>query len=63
MSNPNQAFFIGAKVGNQHPRAFTLLGVKAEIEKLFSICPKLLMNDGTQGNVWQGKEHHTCKQS
>ncbi len=33
-------FFFGAKV-EIGPKSFPL-GVKAEIEKLFSICPKLL---------------------
>jgi hypothetical protein len=32
------------------PRAFTL-GIKAEIEKIFSICPKLLMNAELYGLV------------
>jgi len=44
MFNPNQAFLLVPKVGNQPPRAFTL-GVEAEIEKMFSICPKLLINE------------------
>jgi hypothetical protein len=33
---------IGAKV-EISPKGF-ILGVKAEIEKIFSICPKLLIN-------------------
>jgi hypothetical protein len=42
MFNPNSSIPIGAKVGIG-PRAFTL-GVKAEIERIFSICaPKLLI--------------------
>jgi hypothetical protein len=32
------------------PRAFTL-GVKTEIEKIFSICPKLLINAELYGLV------------
>jgi hypothetical protein len=36
------SFPIGAKV-EASPKGFTL-GVKAEIEKIFSICPKLLIN-------------------
>jgi len=32
------------------PRAFTL-GIKAEIEKIFSICPKLLINAELYGIV------------
>jgi hypothetical protein len=38
MFNPNQAISIGAKV-EIGPKEFAL-GVKAEIEKIFSICPK-----------------------
>jgi hypothetical protein len=38
MFNPNPAFLNGAKV-EISPKSFTL-GVKAEIEKIFSICPK-----------------------
>jgi hypothetical protein len=41
MFNSNQAFLIGAKV-QISPKGFTL-GVKAEIEKIFSICSKLLI--------------------
>jgi hypothetical protein len=37
MFNPNPAFLNGAKV--EGSKSFTL-GVKAEIEKIFSICPK-----------------------
>jgi hypothetical protein len=38
---PKSSILIGAKVGNQPPMAFTLVGDKAEIEKkIFSICPK-----------------------
>jgi hypothetical protein len=42
MFNPNQAFLLVKKL-KLAPRALTL-GVKAEIEKSFSICPKLLIN-------------------
>jgi hypothetical protein len=42
MFNPNQAFLLVQKLKSA-PRAFTL-GAKAEIEKIFSICPKLLIN-------------------
>jgi hypothetical protein len=40
MFNPNQAFLLVQKLESA-PRAFTL-GAKAELEKLFSICPKLV---------------------
>jgi hypothetical protein len=40
---------IGAKVEISH-KGFTL-GVKAEIEKIFSIYPKLLINDEFYGLV------------
>jgi hypothetical protein len=42
MFNPNQAILLVQKL-KLAPRAFTL-GAKAEIEKIFSICPKLLIN-------------------
>jgi hypothetical protein len=42
MFNPNQAFLLVKKLKSA-PKCFTL-GVKAEIEKIFSICPKLLIN-------------------
>ncbi len=42
MFNPNQAFLLVQKLKST-PRAFTL-GVKAELEKIFSICPKLRIN-------------------
>ncbi len=42
MFNSNQAFPIGAKV-EIGLKGFTL-GVKAEIEKIFLISPKLLIN-------------------
>jgi hypothetical protein len=40
MFNPNQAFLSKVEIG---PKGFTL-GVKADIEKTFSICPKLVIN-------------------
>jgi hypothetical protein len=43
MFNPNQAFLLVEKLEISPPSAFTL-GVKAELEKNFSICPKLLLN-------------------
>ncbi len=50
MFNPNSSIPIGAKVGIG-PRAFTL-GVKVEIERMFSICaPKLLINAELYGLV------------
>ncbi len=39
---PKSSIPIGAKVETS-PNGFTL-GVKAELEKIFSICPKLLIN-------------------
>jgi hypothetical protein len=42
MFNPNPAFLLVQKLKSA-PKGFTL-GVKAEIEKNFSICPKLLIN-------------------
>ncbi len=41
MFNPNQAFLLVQNLKSA-PRAFTL-GVKAELEKIFSICPELLL--------------------
>jgi hypothetical protein len=49
MFNPNSSILIGAKV-EISPKGFTL-GVKAEIEKSFSICPKLLINAEHYGLV------------
>jgi hypothetical protein len=50
MFNPNQSIpTIGAKV-EIGPKGFTL-GVKAEIPKKNSICPKLLINDEVYGLV------------
>jgi hypothetical protein len=42
MFNPNPAFLLVLKLKSA-PRVFTL-GVKAEIEKNFSICPQVLIN-------------------
>jgi hypothetical protein len=42
MFNPNPAFLLVQKLKSA-PKGFTL-GVKTEIEKNFSICPKLLIN-------------------
>jgi hypothetical protein len=42
MFNSNQAFLLVKKF-KFSPKGFTL-GVKAEIEKIFSICPKLLIS-------------------
>jgi hypothetical protein len=42
MFNSNQASLLLQKLKSA-PKGFTL-GVKAEIEKIFSICPKLLIN-------------------
>ncbi len=49
MFNPNQAFLLVQKLKSA-PKGFTL-GVKAEIEKIFSICPKLLINAELLGLV------------
>jgi hypothetical protein len=49
MFNPNQAFLLVQKLKST-PKGFTL-GVKAEIEKIFSICPKLLINAEVLGLV------------
>jgi len=49
MFNPNQAFLLVQKLKSAL-RAFTL-GVKAEIEKIFSICRKLLINAELYGLV------------
>jgi hypothetical protein len=47
---PKSSIPIGAKV-EISPKAFTL-AVKAEREKNFSICPKLLVNAELYGLVW-----------
>jgi hypothetical protein len=47
MFNSNQAFLLVQKLKSA-PKGFTL-GVKAEIEKVFSICPKLLINAELSG--------------
>jgi hypothetical protein len=39
---PKSSIPIGAKVGI-NPNGFTL-GVKSKLEKIFSICPKLVIN-------------------
>jgi hypothetical protein len=61
MFNPNQSSIpIGAKV-EISPKGFTL-GVKAEMEKIFSICrPKLLKNAELYGLVFAPKaeKQHT----
>jgi len=49
MFNPDQAFLLVQKLKSA-PRAFTL-GVETEIEKIFSICPKLLINAELYGLV------------
>ncbi len=46
---PKSSIPIGAKV-EISPKGFTL-GVKAELEKTFSICPKLLINAELYGMV------------
>jgi len=45
MFNPNPAFLLVQKLKGFTP------GVKAEIEKTFSICPKLLINGELYGLV------------
>jgi len=55
MFNPNQASIpVGAKV-EIGPKGFTL-GVKAEIEKIISICPKFLINAELYGPCIQGQK-------
>jgi hypothetical protein len=49
MFNTNQAFLLAQKLKSA-PKGFTP-GVKAEIEKIFSICPKLLINGELYGLV------------
>jgi len=49
MFNPNPAFLSVQKLKSA-PKGFTL-GIKAEIEKNFSICPKLLINAERYGLV------------
>ncbi len=46
---PESSIPIGGKV-EISPKSFTL-GVKAELEKIFSICPKLLVNAELYGLV------------
>ncbi len=50
MFSPNQAIPIGEKV-EINPNGCTP-GGKAELEKIFSICPKLLINAELYGHVW-----------
>jgi hypothetical protein len=50
MLNPNQAFLLVQKLKSA-PRALFTLGLKAELEKIFSICPKLLINAELYGLV------------
>jgi hypothetical protein len=47
---PKSSFPTGGKV-EIGPKGFTL-GVKAEIEKIFSICPKLLINAELHALYW-----------
>jgi hypothetical protein len=47
--NSNQVFLLEQELKSA-PKGFTL-GVKAEIEKIFSICPKLLINAKLYGLV------------
>jgi hypothetical protein len=49
MFNPNPAVLLVQKLKSA-PKGFTL-GVKADIEKNFSICPKLLINAELYGLV------------
>jgi hypothetical protein len=49
MFNPNPAFLLVQKLKSA-PKGFTL-GVKAELEKIFSICPKLVINAELYGLV------------
>jgi hypothetical protein len=56
MFNPNQAFLLVQKL-KPAPNGFTL-GVKAELERIFSICLKLLRNvESFMASYWpQGRE-------
>jgi hypothetical protein len=47
MFNPNQAFLL-VEISS---KGFTP-GVKAELEKIFSICPKLIINAELYGLYW-----------
>jgi hypothetical protein len=47
MFNPNQAFLL-VEISPKH---FTV-GVQAELEKIFSICPELLINAELYGLVF-----------
>jgi hypothetical protein len=58
MSNPYQAFLLVQKLKSA-PKAFTL-GVKAELEKIFSICPKLLINAELYGLVLAPRLEKGC---
>ncbi len=49
MFNPNPAFLLVQKL-NSAPKGFTI-GVKADIEKKISICPKLVINAEHYGLV------------
>jgi hypothetical protein len=53
MFNSNQAFLLMQKL-KAAPKDF-ILGVKAKIEKNFSICPKLLINAEPYGCVLEPK--------
>jgi hypothetical protein len=50
MFNTNQAFLLVQKLKSA-PRALFTLGVKTELENIFSICPKLLINAELDGLV------------
>ncbi len=62
---PKSSIPIGAKV-EISPKGFTL-GVKADIEKNFSICPKFIINDEHQGPALATKlkkgSHQICEAS
>ncbi len=47
--NSYQAFLLVQKWKSAPPALYQSLGVKAEIEKVCSICPKLLINAGLYG--------------
>jgi hypothetical protein len=53
MFNPNPAFLLLQKLKSSL-KGFTL-GVKAELEKLLPICPKLLINAQLYGLVFGPK--------
>jgi hypothetical protein len=58
LNQPKSSIPIGAKV-EISPKGFTL-GVKAELEKVFSICRKLLLNAELYGLVLAPRLEKGC---